>query len=192
MTLLAVAAPVRAAEITNCIDLDPDVAECGDLSEEGFLDFELSILAPAEIDLTVETTAGERAGDSLVLRAALLNDSILQDEVDLARVELRLDGGARFAPVGTVRNFDLEPVPVTRPDDVTALIEPSPPLPPADLLEIGDFYGDAPGATNWEIDLSQLVGASFVLRVVAVPEPPAAASLACALLVLAALAGRRG
>lgn len=188
---LVAAGPARAAVIANCDGLDLDIAECTDFSDEGLLEFDLSLLTAADVELVIQTTTGERSEDSLVLRAFLYNDSFLGDAVDFARVELRLGGGARFVPVGTVRNFDFDPVPVTRPDAVAALIEPSPPLPPTDLLEIGDIETAEPGATDWEIDLSQLSGTSFTLRVVSVPEPGALASVAVALAALAALARRR-
>ncbi|MEB2343859.1 MAG: hypothetical protein OZ948_03865 [Deltaproteobacteria bacterium] len=187
IAILAAAAPVRAAVVANCEDLDRDIAECADFSDDGVLEFDLSLLTLADVALEIQTTSGERTIDLLTLRAYVYNDSYLADEVAFTRVELRLDGGARFVPVGTVRNFDFELVPVTRPDDVTALIEPSPPLPPTDLLEIGELDAE-PGATDWEIDLSQLSGTSFTLRVVSVPEPDAAASAALGLLALAALA----
>lgn len=188
IAILAAAAPVRAAVVANCEDLDRDIAECADFSDEGVLEFDLSLLTPADVALEIETTSGERTLGTLPLRSYLFNDSYLTDMmVAFERVELRLEGGARFVPVGTVRDIDYDPVPVTRPDDVTALIEPPFGLLPTGLLEIGELDAE-PGATDWEIDLSQLSGTSFTLRVVSVPEPDAAASAALGLLALAALA----
>ncbi len=188
---LLAAGPARAAVIENCGDLDLDVAECSDFSDDGFLEFDLSLLTAADVELVIQTTTGERSDDSLVLRGFVFNDSFLADVVAFTRVELRLGGGARFVPVGSVRNFDFEAVPVTRPDDVTAVIEPAPPLPAFDLLEIGAADPSEPGATDWEIDLAQLAETSFTLRVISVPEPGALASAALAFTVLAALARRR-
>lgn len=190
VAILLAAHPVRAAVVANCGDLDLDIAECTDFSSDDLLEFDLALLALADVALQIETAAGERTADSLVLRAYLYNDSYLTSTVAFDRIELRLDGGARFVPVGTVRDFDYEPVPVTRPDDVTALIEPSAPLPPTGLLEIGELDPDEPGAKDWEIDLSALSGTGFTLRVVSVPEPGAPASAAFGLLALAALAQR--
>ncbi len=104
IAILAAAAPVRAAVVANCEDLDRDIAECADFSDDGVLEFDLSLLTLADVALEIQTTSGERTIDLLTLRAYVYNDSYLADEVAFTRVELRLDGGARFVPVGTVRS----------------------------------------------------------------------------------------
>jgi len=189
IAILIAAGPSQAVEVANCLDLDLDIAECADFSEDGLLTFDFSFLAAADVALEIQTTAGERSEGTLTFRAYVYNDSYLGDEVDFSQVELRLAGGARFETIGSVRNFDFEPVPVTTPNDSTALLSPSPALPPTDLLEIGDLDPE-PGAVDWVIDVSQLAGGLFTLRIIAVPEPGGLAWGACAGLGLLAVAGR--
>ncbi|MCL4684456.1 hypothetical protein KJ059_06840 [Myxococcota bacterium] len=191
LALLAAGA-VRAAEVDNCTALDPGIAECGDFSDLGTLEFDLSLLGAANVGLEVQTSAGERSNGTLIFRAFLFNDSYLVEgeEIDFAQVELQLSGGARFETIGTVRNFDFEPVTVMSPEAELARLSPAPPLPPTDLLEIGALDPEVPGAVDWEIDISQLAATGFVLRIVAVPEPGVLASRAGAALVLGMLAAR--
>jgi hypothetical protein len=178
--------PSPAAEIVNCALLDPNIADCTDYSGAGLLSMDLAFLETGSVSLTVEITASEATAGAIDLAGFVFNDTF----ADLARVTLALSGGATFASIGTVRDYDFAPVSVSG-NATQATIEPIP-VPPADAtLEIGEVDSTTPGATNWILGVGDVgVARRFTLEIAVVPAPEpqigASGSVAVASLLLAA------
>jgi hypothetical protein len=151
---------------------------------EELLSFAIFAYEPTEIVLQVQISTTERTAGTLPFNAVVFNDTFQA----VSQVGLQLTGGAEFGHVGSVLDFDSHPVPVSS-TLTTATITPEPALPDADLLEIGNFLLDSPGADDWELDVSGVpTTLRFTLRIDVVPEPGGGAELAFAgLLALASL-----